>query len=88
VPTYTYITLGQAEADLASQLDDPTMQQWTAVELAVYWREALSTWNALTSFWRGRLAFPPVPGQVWYDLPAQGGAPALTPRPIRTFSRR
>lgn len=75
MPTYTYITLGQAEADLASQLDDPTMQQWTAVELAVYWREALSTWNALTSFWRGRLAFPTVPGQVWYDLPAQVGSP-------------
>jgi hypothetical protein len=71
--TYSYATLTDALNQLASRLFDPTFQQWTQAELTGYIREALRTWNALTSFWRAEMAFPLTNNAWWYDLRAQPG---------------
>ncbi len=62
-------------ADLSLSLNDPTNQQWPTLELSLYWVEALRTWNALTSMWRGQAAFPTTAGNSWYDLSAVAGSP-------------
>jgi hypothetical protein len=48
---YNYITFGQAKQLLANRLYDETGVFWTAAERALYIREALRTWQALTSQW-------------------------------------
>lgn len=66
--TYQYITLAQAEQQLANRLYDSAMTFWTAAELAAYLTESLRTWNALTNYWRGDFTFLVQQGVVWYDL--------------------
>lgn len=66
---YTYVSMAQAETDLANRLFDPTFQFWPAAEIDLYLTEALRTWNALTSFWRAEFVFPLVENQWWYDIP-------------------
>src|ERR1035441_2278735 len=73
VSIYTFVTLGQAEADLASRLGDLTGQFWTAAERGAYLIEGLRVWNALTSTWRDFFLFALAPPQWWYDLTAQAG---------------
>jgi hypothetical protein len=68
--TYSYITLLQAKQQLANRLYDSAQQFWSPTELGAYLRDALSTWNALTSFWRAEATFPTVANQQWYELPA------------------
>lgn len=65
---YTEPTLAQAQADLASRLNDPGFVHWTSVELARYIREALRTWNSFTSHWREVATFQTVILQPFYDL--------------------
>lgn len=65
---YTYTTKTVVLQEIANRLYDSTMQFWSSAELALYLNEALQTWNALTSFWRGDFVFPSVPNQTWYDL--------------------
>lgn len=66
--TYSYVTQAQAIQQIANRCYDPTQTFWTAAELALYLNEALYTWNALTSYWRGEFVFPSSPGSAWYDL--------------------
>src|SRR2546430_16738239 len=65
---YTYITYAQARQQLANRLYDSTKQFWSDSELKSLLTEALRTWNALTSFWRGDFTFPTQQGVTWYDL--------------------
>ena len=66
---YAYITLAQARQQLANRLYDSNQVFWSSLELNSYITEALRTWNALTSYWRGDFLFPSVQGQIWYDIP-------------------
>jgi hypothetical protein len=68
---YNYITLSTAQQQLSNRLYDATQQFWTPAELTLYIQEALLTFNALTSYWRGDFNFPSVPLQFWYDLTLQ-----------------
>lgn len=65
---YNYITKTAALQQLADRLYDSTMTFWTSAELALYLNEALRTWQALTSYWRGDFLFSSVQGTTWYDL--------------------
>lgn len=69
MPTFNYITLAQARQQLANRLYDQTQTFWSAPELTTYILEALRTFNAYSSYWRGEFVFPLQPGVQWYDLP-------------------
>lgn len=66
---FTQPTLAQAQADLASRLNDPAFIHWTAAEGARYLTEALRTWNALTAHFRAQAAFTTTLNQPFYNLP-------------------
>lgn len=55
---FSYATLAQTRQVLANRLYDSNMVFWTSAELTLYIQEALSTWNALTQYWRGDFVFP------------------------------
>jgi hypothetical protein len=81
-PTYTYITLGTAAQQLANRLYDSAQVSWPAAELGRYIVEALRTWNALTSFWRGDFLFTPSQGVAFYDMTSV----AAMPNSLRLFT--
>ena len=68
-------TLDAATALLASRLEDPTYVHWTQAELVRYLREAIRTWNALTSTYHNQAVFLSRQGEAFYDLPVE--IPAL-----------
>lgn len=65
---YTAPTLAQAQADLASRLNDPANVRWVADELTGYLREALRVWSVWTQHWRNRGSFTTTLAQPFYDL--------------------
>lgn len=65
---YSFVTLAQAQADLAQRLYDAGQQFWPPAELTACLQEALRTWNALTGWWRDDFTFPTDPTTQWYDL--------------------
>ncbi len=65
---YTAPTLAQAQAALASRLNDVNNVHWVAAELTAALREALRTWNAWTSHWRDRGTITLNSAQAFYDL--------------------
>lgn len=67
--SYGYITFAQAKAQLAERLGDSSFIHWSNTELGLYIIEALTTWQALTGYWRDRGIFPLTPGVPFYDLP-------------------
>jgi hypothetical protein len=68
---YGYTTLGTALQEVSNRLYDSTQQFWTQAELALFFNEALRTWNAMTGFWRSDSVFPAVSDTTWYDYPSQ-----------------
>lgn len=68
---YAHATLLDAVTALAARLSDSGTQFWSSSELEVLICEALRTWNALTSFWRGEFVFNLANTIWWYDLTAQ-----------------
>jgi hypothetical protein len=68
LPIFSYITLATALTQLANRLYDPTEQFWSHLEKTKYLQEALRTWNALTSYWRGDFTFSSQQGVWFYDL--------------------
>ena len=69
VGSYATTTLAQAVASLGDRLMDPTFIRWTAVELAIYLRQAIRTWNALTAEFRESATFQTTLAEPFYDLP-------------------
>lgn len=69
---FSYITLSQARSALAGRLQDPGCVYWSASELNSILYEALRTRQALTAFYKDRIAFPSVAGQSYYDLSVVG----------------
>ncbi len=67
--TYGWLTFAQAKQQLAQRLDDPNNIHWSDAELGLYIKEALTTWQALTGYWRARGTVPLSPGVPFYDLP-------------------
>jgi hypothetical protein len=69
---YTYITLAQAKTQLAARLHDSSAIFFTNTgtypELGLYIKEALRTWQVLTSYWRERATLSTVAGTAFYDL--------------------
>lgn len=75
---YTAVTLTQAIADLSQRLYDahPTATPfWDDTEKAIYIREALRVWNAMTGFWRDSFVFGLTTNQTWYDISDPADAP-------------
>lgn len=68
---YSYITFAQAQTQLLERLGDPDGVYWLQAEAAIYIKEALRTWQALTSCWKDRFQFPLTAGTAWYDLTDQ-----------------
>lgn len=69
--SYTTPTLSQAQADLASRLNDPGFVHWQAAELTGYLREALRVWNTFTQLFRDQGSFATVMATTFYDLPTE-----------------
>src|SRR5215472_11842789 len=67
---YSFITFAQVKQQLANRLYDSNMVFFSDPELGTYVIEALQTFNAITSYWRGDFTFPSVEGQVWYSIPS------------------
>ncbi len=55
--TYTTTTLAQAVSAVSARLSDPGQVHWSAAELTQYLYDALRTWNALTSTFKGTITF-------------------------------
>lgn len=68
---YTQPTLAEAQADLASRLNDATNVRWPVAELTAYLREALRTWSAWTAHWRAQGSFATTMLDAFYDLPTE-----------------
>lgn len=71
VGSYGTTTLAQAVVDLADRLMDPSSIRWVPSELAIYIRQAIRTWNALTSEFRAQGSFSTTLAQPFYDLPTE-----------------
>lgn len=72
--TFKYITLAAARQQLANRLYDSAQVFWSAAELTLYITEALRTFNAYASYWRGEFEIRPTSGVQWYDIPALTGS--------------
>lgn len=68
---YTAPSLTEAQAALASRLNDPGFIRWLAPELAGYLREALRTWQSWTHNYRDQGSFNTVATEPFYDLPTE-----------------
>jgi hypothetical protein len=67
---YGYISYAQARTELANRLDDYGKIYWSDAELGLYLKESLRTWQGLTGYWRGRMAFT-LTSTPWFDLTQQ-----------------
>jgi len=68
--SYGYLTLAEAQTELAGRLGDPKSIFWTTAELTLCIREALRYWNATTMAWKTRFTFNTTTDESWYDLTA------------------
>lgn len=84
---YNFLTLGQLRQQIADTLYDRTQIFWSPSELNLYINEALQTFNALTSFWRGDFLFNAASPITWYDLSSPTQLPN-TLRPITVTDRQ
>lgn len=80
---FTAPTLTQAQAAVASRLNDPTNVRWTAAEIAVYLRESLRTFNAWMSLYRDQGTVLTVQNQAFYDIPTV--LPTLRPYTVTNW---
>jgi hypothetical protein len=77
MPSFTWLTLSQAQTALAARLADPNMVFWSGPELLMYLCESLRTWNALTEQWNQNFPFTATPNKNWYNLSTLPGSPRL-----------
>jgi hypothetical protein len=64
VAQFTYITRGQALAELSVRLEDTGMVFWVSHELDLYLFEALQIWNCLTQWWTQKYTVALIPPVV------------------------
>jgi hypothetical protein len=65
---FSFATFSFVKSELARRLYDPSEVFWNDAELGLLIQEALRTWNAFTSYWRGDFLFNSQQGVAWYDL--------------------
>jgi hypothetical protein len=65
---YDWLTFAQAKSQLAQRLDDLGNVHWSDVENGLYIQEALTTWQALTGYWRDRGVFTLTASTPFYDV--------------------
>lgn len=73
MPTYSWITLQQADNALAGRLANTTF--WTQAERIVYLTEALRFWNALTEQWNDEFIYNQT--AAWSNTGTAAGSPRL-----------
>lgn len=66
---YNYELFSRLRQQVSNRLYDSSQKFWSDAEVGLYVVEALRTWNALTSMWRGDFVFPTQTGVRFYDLP-------------------
>jgi hypothetical protein len=65
---YSFVNLSTARQQLSNRLYDSSQVFWPASELTAIIQEALRTWNAITSMWRGEFTFALQNAKTFYDL--------------------
>jgi hypothetical protein len=81
---YTHVTFAQAKQQLANRLFDSAAVFWSDAELGLLIMESLSTWQALTSYWRAEFLFASQANQTWYDM----SDPSVMPQTLRPLTVR
>ena len=86
---FSWLTYGQAKAELASRLNDPTFTQWSSVECGVYLVQAMRFWNCLTAYTVADYSLdltPPFTGN-WFQANGSGSPrqPTLTDIDVYTM---
>jgi hypothetical protein len=71
--TYQWLTLSQAQTQLAQRLADPNMVFWTSAELSTYISRSLQIFNSLTWMWRQDFNFNS--SNLWNSLGSLSGNP-------------
>ena len=60
---YSWLTFGEAKAELATRLNDPNFVQWSSAEQGAYIGLAMQLFNCLSAFWVAIYTFnltPPI----------------------------
>ena len=73
---YQWLTLAQAQTQLAQRLNDPNMIFWTEAELTFYISQSLRIFNSLTWTWRADFQYND-PINLWNSLGSLPGSPRL-----------
>ena len=72
---YSWLTFGEAKAELATRLNDPNFVQWSSAEQGAYIGLAMQLFNCLSAFWVAIYTFnltPPFAGN-WFGNTQTGG---------------
>ena len=88
MPSFSWLTFGDAIAELALRLGDESNVFWTSTELGLYIIESLRVWNALTAYWAASYAFSfTQTGANWYAANETGSPrlPTLTDADVYTL---
>ena len=75
MPSYSWLTLNTAIAQLAQRLNDPNMVFSTQAELVLYIQQSLRLFNCLTFTWKTDFSF--TSGNLWHSLGSLAGSPRL-----------
>jgi hypothetical protein len=75
--TFSWLTLADAQNELAARLADPLNVQWSTAELSLYIQDALRQYNCLTNFWKTSFSFSNAGPSVWINFSALPGSPRL-----------
>ena len=74
--SFQWLTLTQAQQQLAQRLNDPNMIFWTEAELTFYISQSLRIFNSLTWTWRQDFQYND-PVNLWNSLGSLAGSPRL-----------
>jgi hypothetical protein len=74
--SFQWLTLTQAQQQLAQRLNDPNMIFWTEAELTFYISQSLRIFNSLTWTWRQDFQYND-PVNIWNSLGSLPGSPRL-----------
>src|ERR1019366_1238491 len=66
--TFSWLTLSDAQNELAARLADPLNVQWSTAELSLFLQDALRQYNCLTNFWKTNFSFSNVGPSVWINF--------------------
>src|SRR6185437_10810940 len=88
MPTFAWLTFGEAIAELSLRLGDESNIFWSAAELGQYITESLRVWNCLTAYWATPYTFNfSQTSANWYAANGSGSPrhPTLTDADVYTL---